>query len=269
MVGQNVLREGKLDVKCPAKSSFARGWRLPPWKTRHVKLVEADGGITELHMYKENSQDLVDIYQLVDITDITMVASKTHAHAFEIVSRGSSMLVVSGLTELESREWIWALRKIFWPHVIPQIEANDRLDVQLIPNADSKSVGLVSGIYSIQVSIVAIEMTLVTRCDPGDRSSTPVETFNAKTAIEQTRLPLTMIGRLKIENVDGRMRLGVETIPDCDIGARTLLFERADETTTGQTIKDVVDVIKSALFQATNNLHDCIASSQWTMDTET
>jgi len=48
----------------------------------------------------------------------------------------------------------------------------------------------------------------------------------------------------------------------------TFTFERADAT-TGHSIPAVLDAIKNAMFQAINNLHDCVASSQWSEDSET
>jgi len=84
-----------------------------------VEIVLADSGIPELHIYKLETRELVDVYQLHDITDVVMVGSKTHAHAFEIKSGDTSVLVMSGTTELSSREWIWTFKKLFWPQTIP------------------------------------------------------------------------------------------------------------------------------------------------------
>lgn len=99
---------------------------LQPWKSRRVDLVEGENGTVELNIYKENTTSLVDSYQLQNITDITMVTSKTHLHAFEILSAGKSVIVLSGATELESRDWIWTLRKIFWPHVLEQVDSQGK-----------------------------------------------------------------------------------------------------------------------------------------------
>lgn len=91
-----------------------------------MDLVEGENGIVELNIYKENTTTLVDCYQLHNITDITMVTSKTHLHAFEILASGKAIIVLSGATELESRDWIWTLRKIFWPHVLEQVNSHGK-----------------------------------------------------------------------------------------------------------------------------------------------
>lgn len=106
-----------------------------PWKTRYVELILTEEGAAELHIFNEDSHTLAEIYQLYDVTDITMVASKTHAHAFEINSGSRAIIVLSGSSDLESREWIWTLRKIFWPHVIPQV-VNNGISFILLPVID-------------------------------------------------------------------------------------------------------------------------------------
>ncbi|WAR13023.1 hypothetical protein MAR_027203 [Mya arenaria] len=266
MVGHTILKAGRLDVKSPSTSSFARGWRLPPWKTRSVEFVK-EGDQLELRIYKEKSHDLVDTYLLNDITDVTMVASKTHAHAFELLSRGTSVLVLSGETELESRDWIWNFRRVFWPHAIPQTDDTEKLSLQLFPTGDSSRINLPAGIYSTRVSLVAIELNLVTRCDPGDRSCTPVEPFNTGPAVEKIRLPLTTLGPLRVFRKDADIHFTVETLPDFEYGVLTLEFMTSDGSE--QTTHDVINVVKSALFQATSNLHDCISSSTWNLHKET
>lgn len=45
------------------------------------------------------------------------------------------------------------------------------------------------------------------------------------------------------------------------------MFERDEDG--NQSVVDVLRIIKGTLFRATNSLHDCIASSQWTFDKET
>jgi hypothetical protein len=56
-----------------------------------------------------------------------MVTSKTHLHAFEIISAGESLIVMSGSTELESRDWIWTLRKLFWPDALEHIDTHGKI----------------------------------------------------------------------------------------------------------------------------------------------
>lgn len=56
------------------------------------------------------------VIPLENIKDVRDVASKTHVHAFEVVGRdGKAIIILSGDTALESRDWMWAIRKIFWP----------------------------------------------------------------------------------------------------------------------------------------------------------
>ncbi|XP_045193070.2 uncharacterized protein LOC123549221 [Mercenaria mercenaria] len=265
MVGQKILRTGVLDVKSPATSSLARGWRLPPWKTRRVDLVEGENGIMELNIYKENSQNLVDTYQLKNISDITMVTSKTHLHAFEIFSAGKSVLVMSGDTELESRDWIWTLRKIFWPDALEQIDSHDKISLKLISNGDTSRIHLVEGVYDIRVTTVAITISLLHK---GDSRSTPVEPFGDKDPTKSVSLPFTTMARFRLEKENPQSRLLIETVPESKYGTSTFVFEESDEDGI-QSVRDVMGIIKSTLFRATNSLHDCIASSQWTFDEET
>ena len=84
-----------------------------------MKLVD-DNGMIEIHVY--DGSDLKDVYDLENVTDITMVTSKTHVHAFEIQAGGKSVIILSGSSEIESRDWIWTLRKIFWPQALAEVE---------------------------------------------------------------------------------------------------------------------------------------------------
>ena len=76
-----------------------------------------DDGPPELRIYNQKDNSLRDIYPLEDINDVTLCGSKTHAHAFEVISGNKPLIIMSGSTELESRDWIWTLRKLFWPDV--------------------------------------------------------------------------------------------------------------------------------------------------------
>lgn len=268
MVGQKIIRVGVLDVKSPATSSLARGWRLPPWKKRLVELVEGENCVYELAVYKKDSQDLVDTYQLRNISDVTMVTSKTHLHAFEILSAGKSILVLSGQTELESRDWIWTLRKLFWPHALEQTDTHDKISLQLLMNSDSKRAELPSGVYDIRVSTQAIRLSLLYKCEPGDSRSTPVEPFKDKEPAKKASFPLTTLARVQLDAEGPQTRLILETTPDHKQGTSSFVFQPPDDD-GDQVISEVIKVIKSSLFQATNNLHDCIASSKWTFDKET
>ena len=68
----------------------------------------------ELRLYKD--EELIQVVALENIKEVRDVASKTHAHAFEIVdSNNKAIIILSGETALESKDWIWAIRKIFWP----------------------------------------------------------------------------------------------------------------------------------------------------------
>ncbi|XP_060595019.1 uncharacterized protein LOC132749313 [Ruditapes philippinarum] len=261
MVGQTVLKTGELDVKSPPKSTLTRGWRPPPWKTRRVDLVR-DGEIIELSIYKQNSDDLVRTYQLTNISDITMVTSKTHLHAFEIISAGESLIVMSGSTELESRDWIWTLRKLFWPDALEHIDTHDKICLKLILNDDTKKIRLSDGVYDLRVTTVSIVISHLHR---GDSRATPVEPFDEKEAIKSVNLPLVHIARFKLEKADGRVRLMIETIPESKYGSSTFVFEETEES-SNLTAKEALNILKSSVFTATNSLHDCIASSKWTFD---
>jgi len=93
------------------------------------------------------------------------------------------------------------------------VNVSEKLTLQLLTNADSTRLGLPTGIYSVQPTVVAIAMTLVTRCAPGDRSSTPVEPFGAAAVLEEVRLPLTTLGNLRMFREDQRECLSIETTP--------------------------------------------------------
>ena len=93
-----------------------------------MELVENQDKTYELLIYEQDDDNDIDhVYKLEDITDISMVSSKTHVHAFEIVSRGKSLVVLSGSTELITRDWIWILRKTFWPQSMAVVEQDGRL----------------------------------------------------------------------------------------------------------------------------------------------
>lgn len=268
MVGQRIIHSGFLDVKSPASSSLARGWRLPPWKTRRVELVEGENGIFELIIYKKNAPTVIDTYQLINISDVTMVTSKTHLHAFEIISAGKSMLVLSGTTELESRDWIWTLRKTFWPHAIEHTDAHDKISLQLIPNADSARANLPSGVYDFRITTEGIFISLMYKCDPEDSRSTPVEPFKDREPVKGANFPLTTLGRVQQDAEGGHARLILDTTQEYKLGARSLIFQPPEDD-DGNQVKDVMRILKNTLFRATNNLHDCIAGSKWTFDQET
>lgn len=268
MVGQKILKEGRLDVKAPATSTIARGWRLSPWKTRQVKLMEVENGKVELQIFKKDFVYQVDAYQLTNITDITMIASKTHLHAFEIVANGKPVVVLSGATELDSRDWIWFLRKLFWSQPMAHT-VKDTCKLQLLPNVDTRRAGLPSGIYEFNVSLVAISITLIRKCNSGGQSeSTPVEPFREDNCRTSVSIPLTVIGRVQVEQQDERNRLVIEISPESDLGAGTFMFEQ-DCDIDLNILPGVLQNIKGVLFRATNSLHDCIASSRWRLDSET
>ena len=87
---------------------------LQAWKVRRVELIDNGDKTAELRLYKD--EDLVQVIPLENIKEVRDVASKTHVHAFEVVgSNGKAIIILSGETALESRDWIWAIRKIFWP----------------------------------------------------------------------------------------------------------------------------------------------------------
>lgn len=264
MVGQKILRTGVLDVKSPATSSLARGWRLPPWKTRRVDLVEEENGVVELNVYKKNDPNLVDSFRLQNVTDITMVTSKTHLHAFEILCERKSVVVLSGATELESRDWIWTLRKIFWPQALEQSDTHDLISLKLVSNGSAKRANLAEGVYDIKINSVAITIALLHK---GDSRSTPVEPFVEKEASKSTSFPWTTIARFKLEKEGPQTRLFIDTLAESKHGASTFIFEPDEDG--NQKAEDVLSIIKNTLFRATNSLHDCIASSQWTFDKET
>lgn len=73
---------------------------------------------------------------------------------------------------------------------------------------------LPTGVYAMQVAMTAIKLSLITRCEPGDRNSTPVEPFDADavTVVKKVKIPLTVIGRVQIEKTDHGPRLSLETI---------------------------------------------------------
>ena len=84
------------------------------WKIRRVELVDNGDKTAELRLFKE--EELVQVIPLDNIKDVRDVASKTHVHAFEVLgSNNIAIIILSGETALESRDWMWAIRKIFWP----------------------------------------------------------------------------------------------------------------------------------------------------------
>ena len=79
-----------------------------------MELIDNGDKTGELRLYKD--EELAQVIPLENIKEVRDVASKTHAHAFEVVgSNGKAIIILSGETVLESRDWIWAIRKIFWP----------------------------------------------------------------------------------------------------------------------------------------------------------
>ena len=88
----------------------------------------------------------------------------------------------------------------------------ERLHVQLVPNSDTTKLGFPTGIYSMKISPVSIKLALVTRCDSGNRNSTPVEAFDAVAVTEKTKLPLTMIGNVQLKKTEDGPRLTLEML---------------------------------------------------------
>ncbi|KAL4235208.1 hypothetical protein ACF0H5_006846 [Mactra antiquata] len=262
MVGQRILIEGVLDIKTPA-SGFISGWRPPPWKTRHLKLVQDENGDLELEVYVSNKSTLVSSYKLNDVTDVTMVTSKTHLNAFEIISGGNSVVVIAGDSELESREWIWILRKAFWPHALEQTDGHDEIRVHLL---SSQNISLIEGIYDLRITINAITLRYISKSKTGDDRSTPVEPFRPTDSQTTASFPLTSIGRFQLDQDNNGKKMIMETSADSVYGVCSYIFQCEEGSTTGLT--DIVDIVKSTLFRATNSLHDCISASKWTFNTE-
>lgn len=256
MVGQEVIKSGILDIKTPA-SGLMRGWRYQAWKTRRVDLVSDDGGGSVMILVFRD--DVVEnTYNLDDVSDVTMIASKTHAHAFEIVSKAKSLVILSGNTELQSRDWIWCLRKLFWPQAMVQLSVDDKKKVRLLKNVSLAKHNIREGIYQLDASVSGLTMKFVsTTYSAEDSRLTPVEPFAAEEQRASLSLPLTTIGQYKLENG----LLEIITTPDSEFGSSTFLVEAVHGERSN--IHDVIEVIKTAVFSATNCLHDCIASSYW------
>ncbi|KAH3774070.1 uncharacterized protein LOC127845267 [Dreissena polymorpha] len=260
MVGRQVILSGDLDVKSP--STFIRGWRPNPWRTQTVELV-LQNGVHYLSIYEKNTTKSTKFedFELKDITEVTMVPSKTHAHAFHIVSGGAPIIVLSGETSMVSRKWIWAIRKALFPR--ENIAETKKLFLRLVPNADTTRLNLALGIYIVEVSAVAMEMTFTSDVD---RACTPVVPFSAVVpTLGQLRLPLTTLGRVTERGSDDNALVIVETNPDIsEHGALSLYFATTDGSHESRS--KVISVFKNVLFQATNNLHDCITYSNWDFD---
>ena len=79
-----------------------------------MELIDNGDKSAELRLYKD--EELIQVIPLENIKEVRDVASKTHVHAFEVVgSNDKAIIILSGETALASRDWIWAIRKIFWP----------------------------------------------------------------------------------------------------------------------------------------------------------
>ena len=93
-------------------------------------MVDNGDNTAELRLYKD--EEMVQVIPLEDVKDVRDVASKTHAHAFEVVGGNDrAIIILSGETALESRDWIWSIQKIFRPVDQDGIQGTIHAPVQL------------------------------------------------------------------------------------------------------------------------------------------
>ncbi|KAK3603410.1 hypothetical protein CHS0354_009390 [Potamilus streckersoni] len=149
---------GLIDVKQPAKT---RGRKLKSWKKRWLvvhKIPNPAAGtyVTQIDIYPsdEAAKNKIDCKQriiLENLTAIQPVKSKTHKFAVEVVER-EPVLLLAGETELESQEWVEAIRQIFRARNSNHfIDEKDIHRATVIKNKDTSRLGL-GGEYQVHVS---------------------------------------------------------------------------------------------------------------------
>ncbi|GFN95958.1 docking protein 2 [Plakobranchus ocellatus] len=157
---------GFIDIKQPPK---VKGRKLKSWRRRWAVLTLLNdlsrGGqpLAKLDLYESETKWRRDspervTFVLENITSVQPTASKTHAHAIEIVER-QAMLMLSGLSEVDSYGWMLALQQMLVPS---QVEINkDSYQVAVLPNAHSVRCGL-AGEYTMHVNPRGIELINMT-----------------------------------------------------------------------------------------------------------
>lgn len=254
MVGFTIKKAGTLDTKQPSTATIGRGWRYQAWKIRRVELVDNGDKTAELRLYKD--EELIQVVALENIKEVRDVASKTHAHAFEIVdSNNKAIIILSGETALESKDWIWAIRKIFWP--VQDAGILDKVLVRLLGSEETEQLGFSDGEYQFTVSISGLYVTMPTASGARDNEGEPTKNGGKRSGFS---LPLTTIGKVTLETGFTNY-VSVETTPDSKCGAVCFRFESVNEQTTSTA--SLYEGIKTAVLKATNHLHDCIDNSDW------